>query len=70
MKIVGYCALLSIAFALLVAICVILRQGHVQPPRPQTGEIAAGKAIDRTGTTAVSPLPASAPSAHAALPSV
>jgi hypothetical protein len=68
MKIVGYCALWSIAFALLVAICVILRQGHVEPPRPQTGEIAAGKAADATRTTAVSP--ASTPSVRAALPSV
>jgi len=70
MKIVGYSALLSIAFALLVAICVILRQGHVEPSRPQPAEIAAGKAIDHTGTAAVSPAPASTPSARAALPSV
>lgn len=68
MRIVGYCALWSIAFALLVAICVILRQGHVEPPRPRTGEIAAGKGADPTRTTAVSP--ASAPSVRAALPSV
>lgn len=68
MKIVGYCALWSIAFALLVAICVILREGHVEPPRPQAGDIAAGKIADPTRTTAASP--ASTPTVRAALPSV
>jgi hypothetical protein len=68
MKIVGYCALWSIAFSLLVAICVILRQGHVEAPRPQAGEITASKGADPARTTAVSP--ASAPSVRAALPSV
>jgi hypothetical protein len=68
MKIVGYCALWSIAFALLVAICVILRQGHIPAPGANDSEIAAGKVVDHTRATATSPAPK--PAARASLPSV
>jgi hypothetical protein len=66
MKIVGYCALWSIAFALLVAVCVILKQGHVAPARANESDIAAGNAADHSRATAVSP----APTTHASVPSV
>jgi len=68
MKIVGYCVLWCIAFALLGAICIILQQGHIETPHAKDNDIVAGKSVDRTRATAASPAPK--PTSHAALPSV
>lgn len=44
MKIVGYCTLWAIAFSLLVAICIIIKQGHVHANGAKNGDIVASKA--------------------------
>ncbi len=66
MKIVGYCMLWAIAFSLLVAICIIIKQGHVHSSGDKDGDIVAGKAAARLPV----PSPAPKPIAHASLPSV
>jgi len=68
MKIVGYFALCSVALALLVAMCVILKDGRVvRPDSTDNNDVTAtGKIVDHTAP------PPSAPKSlpRAALPSV
>ncbi|PMS16854.1 hypothetical protein C0Z18_22165 [Trinickia dabaoshanensis] len=67
MKIVGYFVLLSVALALLVAMCVILQEGHVdRTDAPDSDVVAGGKVVSHT------PAPPSAPkpTPRAALPTV
>ena len=66
MKIVGYCTLWAIAASLLVAMCVIIKQGHVQSDSGKDSDIVAGKAVGRTPTEPSAPKPVS----HASLSSV
>lgn len=66
MKIVGYCALWAIAASLLVAMCMIIKQGHIQSDRAKDGDIVAGKAVGHSPAESSAPKPVS----HASLPSV
>ncbi|MGG1947389.1 hypothetical protein AB1286_21805 [Trinickia sp. NRRL B-1857] len=67
MKIVGYFALCSVALALLIAMCVILKDGRVVRPDTADGDVAAtGKVVDHTAP----PPSAPKPTPRAALPSV
>lgn len=66
MKIVGYCTLWAIAASLLVAMCVIIKQGHVQSDGAKADDIVAGKAAGRMPVESSAPKPIS----HASLPSV
>lgn len=65
MKIVGYCTLWAIAFALLIAMCIIVSAGHVAKDGAPDSDVAASK-VTGHGTPG---LPAAKPIAHAALPS-
>jgi hypothetical protein len=67
MKIVGYFALCSVALALLVAMCVILKDGRVARPDTTDNDVtAAGKIVDHTAP----PPSAPKPTPRAALPAV
>lgn len=66
MKIVGYCTLWAIAASLLIAMCMIIKQGHVQSDGAKDGDIVAGKSAGRTSAESSAPKPVS----HASLPSV
>ncbi len=45
MKIVGYCALWSIVFALLVSMCAIIKEGHVGRADGADSDVIAGKVV-------------------------
>lgn len=73
-KIFGYGTLFSIAFALLFAICMILKEGHIGPDSATNNDVIAGKsgatAIDRAATQTSPQAPAPKSISRAALPSV
>ncbi|WP_116141749.1 hypothetical protein [Trinickia diaoshuihuensis] len=67
MKIVGYCALWSVALALLLAMCMILKEGHIDRRGATDSDVAAaGKVTGSAPATSTTPKPIS----RAALPTV
>jgi hypothetical protein len=74
LKIVGYCTLWTIAFALLFAICMIIKEGHIGPDGATNNDVVAGQGSDTVVDHAVGQTSASAPApkptSRAALPSV
>lgn len=73
-KIFGYCTLWAIAFALLFAICMIVKEGHIGPDGATNGDVVAGKSggtvVDHAVGQTSAPAPAPKPISRAALPSV
>lgn len=66
MKIVGYCFLWAIVFALLVSMCAILKEGRVGHGGASDGDALAGKVVGRSSAQP----PSSKPISHAALRSI
>ena len=66
MKIVGYSFLWAIVFALLVSMCVILKEGRIDNGDPSDSDTVAGKVV---GHSSAQP-PTSKPISHAALGAV
>ena len=66
MKIFGYCMLWATVLALLVSMCVILKEGHVDNRNRTDSDTVTGKVVDH----ASAPSPAQKRTAHAALSSV
>lgn len=64
MKIVGYCALWTIALALLVAMCAIIKEGYVGRPGAIDTDIVAGKIASHVAV----PQPASKRTLRVSLP--
>lgn len=68
-KIIGYGTLWAIVFALVFAICMILKEGHVEPDGTKDGsDVVAGKVGGHPAAETSTPAPK--PLARAALPSV
>jgi|GEM_PF-6003503 len=63
MKVVAYCTLWSIALALLVAMCAIIKQGHIEAISAKDSEVATGNAPNRTAAGSPAAKPVSRPTA-------
>lgn len=65
MKVIGYCTLWSIAFALLIAMCAIIKQGHIDATSAKDSEVATGNAANRAAAGSPVAKPSSRPAAPA-----
>lgn len=65
MKVIGYCTLWSIAIALVIAMCAIIKQGHIEATSTKDSEVATGNASNRTAVGSPDAKPVSRPTAPA-----